>query len=48
MFSVSIICHSKIKELSDGKTKTENTSKQIAQLWDPLVLSYGWWKQSYE
>jgi len=43
MFSVSITHHSKIRELSDG-----NKSKQTLQPWNPLVLSYRWWKQSYE
>ena len=28
------------------ETKTENKSKQPLLPWDPLVLSYGWWKQS--
>jgi len=28
------------------ETKTENKSKQTLLLWDPPVLSYGWWKQS--
>ena len=27
--------------------KTENKSKQTKQSWDPPILSYGWWKQSY-
>jgi len=30
------------------ETRSENKSKQTLQPSYPPVLSYGWWKQSYE
>ena len=30
------------------ETKTENTSKQTIQLWDPPIMSYEQWKQTIQ